>query len=72
MSALSNIHVGSTVADLKQSIIDHLYYTQGRAPELATKTDWYMAVAYSVRDRMMNDWITSFHRMRHQDIKLVG
>ena len=67
-----DVRIGNSVADLKQSILDNLYFLQGRVPELATRTDWYMAVAYSVRDRMMNDWVTSFHRVGHQDFKIVG
>lgn len=67
-----DIRIGNSVADLKQSILDNLYFLQGRVRELATPTDWYMAVAYSIRDRMMNDWVMFFHRMRHHDVKIVG
>ncbi len=66
------IRTGTSTADLKQAILDNLYYVQGRVPELATPIDWYMAVAYTVRDRAMNDWIKSFSLMRHEDIKIVG
>ena len=55
------VRTGHSAADLKQAILDNLYYIQGRMPELATPTDWYMALAYTVRDRMMNDWINVFH-----------
>ncbi len=66
------IRTGDSSADLKQAILDNLYYIQGRIPALATPTDWYMALAYTVRDRAMYDWITSFTRMRKEDIKIVG
>ena len=66
------IRTGTSTADLKQAILDNLYYVQGRIPELATPIDWYMAVSYTVRDRAMNDWIKSFSLMRHEDIKIVG
>ena len=66
------IRTGTSTADLKQAILDNLYYVQGRVPELATPIDWYMAVAYTVRDRAMNDWIKSFSLMRHEVIKIVG
>src|SRR5450631_1426029 len=56
----------------KQSILDNLYYSLGRVPELATPMDWYMAVAYTVRDRAMNDWVESFARARNEEIKLVA
>ncbi len=69
---LDEARTGNSVADLKQAILDDLYYIQGRVPALATPNDWYMALAYAVRDRMMNDWIKSFSLMRHEDIKIVG
>lgn len=69
---LDEARTGNRTADLKQSILDNLYYIQGRIPALATPTDWYMALAYTVRDRMMNDWIKAFRLMRQQDIKIVG
>jgi len=65
-------HNGLTVAELKQSILDDLYYRQGRVPDLATKYDWFMATAYAIRDRMMHDWIVSFGRYRHEHHKMVA
>ena len=38
---------------LKHAFIDNLFYIQGKFPALATKTDYYMALAYAVRDRIM-------------------
>ena len=58
---LDEARTGNSVADLKQAILDNLYYIQGRVPALATPTDWYMALAYAVRDRMMKDWIKAIH-----------
>ncbi len=63
---------GHTVADLKRSILDDLYYRQGRVPDLATKYDWFMATAYAIRDRMMHDWIVSFGRYRNEHLKMVA
>ena len=60
------------LAELKQAILDNLYYAQGRIPELATTNDWYMAVAYVVRDRMMNDWIQAFGRARGTRVRIVS
>jgi starch phosphorylase len=69
---LDEARTGNRTDDLKQAILDNLYYIQGRIPVLATPIDWYMALAYTVRDRMMNDWIKSFSLMRQEDIKVVG
>jgi len=66
------VRVGRTPAELKQAILDNLYYVQGRVPELATTNDWYMALAYTVRDRMMNDWIEAFARARKLPRKAVA
>ena len=67
------VRTGKTPAELKQAILDNLYYLQGRIPALATTNDWYMAVAYAVRDRMLNDWIQAFggkRGIRDQDCQL--
>ena len=66
------VRTGRTKAELKQAILDNLYYAQGRIPELATTNDWYMAVSYVVRDRMMNDWIQAFGRARGTRVRIVS
>ena len=44
---------------LKRAFLDNLYYTQGKFPALATRKDYYLALAYTVRDRMMQRWIST-------------
>src|SRR5215472_13299197 len=61
-----------SITDLKQSILDNLYYRQGRVPDLAAPYDWFMATAYTIRDRMMHDWIVSFARYRNEHLKMVA
>jgi starch phosphorylase len=41
---------------LKRSFLDNLFYMQGKFPALATDYDYYMALAYAVRDRMLQRW----------------
>src|SRR5208283_117678 len=48
-ASLDEARTGNSIADLKQAILDNLYYIEGRIPALATPTNWYMALAYSVR-----------------------
>ena len=69
---LDEARTGNSVEDLKQAILDNLYYIQGRIPALATPTDWYMALSYAVRDRMMEDWIRGITVMRKENVKVVG
>ena len=40
----------------KQAILNNLYYIQGKPADLATLNDWYIAVAFTVRDRLMENW----------------
>ena len=41
------------VEGLKRAYLDNLFYLQGRFPEVATAHDRYMALAYTVRDRLL-------------------
>ncbi len=43
----------------KQDFLDNLFYIQGKFPALASKNDYYQALAYSVRDRMLRRWIST-------------
>ena len=44
---------------IKNSFLDNLFYVQGKFPALATKNDYYMALAFAVRDRMLQRWIST-------------
>ena len=44
---------------LKNAFLDDLFYVQGKFPALATKNDYYMALAFAVRDRMLHRWIST-------------
>jgi starch phosphorylase len=44
---------------IKHSFLDDLFYMQGKFAALATRNDYYMALAYAVRDRMLQRWIST-------------
>ena len=52
----SGHHTGMSVETLKQAFFDNLFFVQGKPVALATKHDYYMALAYLVRDRMRERW----------------
>lgn len=56
---------------LRRAIADNLYYIQGKFPEIATVYDYYMAVSYTVRDRLLHRWINTVKTYREQDVKVV-
>src|SRR5256885_10997657 len=41
---------------LKKSFLENLFYTQGTFQSIASPTDLYMALAYTVRDRLPTRW----------------
>ena len=42
---------------IRRSILDNLYFVQARFPEVASQNDFYLALAWTVRDRLLNNWI---------------
>jgi starch phosphorylase len=48
-----------TVPALKQAILDNLFYVVGKRAEVATDMDHFMALAYTVRDRILARWLTT-------------
>jgi starch phosphorylase len=43
---------GTSVADIKQSFVDHLFGSLGRSLESATRNDKYLALALTIRERV--------------------
>jgi len=67
-----NTGPGVSVVSMKQGILDNLYHIQGRTPELATLNDWYMAVAYTVRDRLLDHFIHALKNLSRPDLKMAS
>src|SRR6476661_8959151 len=56
---------------LQRDVIDNLTCLQARYPDIATPHDWYMALAYSVRDRMLARWVNTVQTYTAHDVKLA-
>jgi len=67
-----DVRRGMSTAEIKQAILDHLHFTQARTIGLASRNDWYMAVACTVRDRMLDDWLNSLSHLRDKNLKIVS
>src|SRR3954471_1088579 len=48
---------GGSVEAIKRDFMDNLALIQARFPSVATKNDFYQALAYTVRDRLLARWI---------------
>jgi starch phosphorylase len=68
----SDARRGNSVDAIRQSILDHIHFSQARLPAMATPNDWYMALAYAVRDRMFDHWINVVQEIENSDRKVVS
>lgn len=50
---------GTSVETLKRAFLDNLFYIQVKFPRIATRNDYYLALAYTVRDRLASRWLNS-------------
>ena len=57
---------------LKSALLDDLFYMQGKFSTLATINDYYMALAYAVRDRMLQRWISTASVYTHNASRTVA
>ena len=57
---------------LKNAFLDDLFYVQGKFPALATRNDYYMALAFAVRDRMLQRWISTAAAYTKQGSRTVA
>jgi len=58
---LTRIRTGRKAEVLARAFLDNLYYVQGCSLEHASKNDLYMALSYTVRDRMLASWIQGLY-----------
>ena len=56
---------------LRRAIQDNLFYRCGNVPVLATRTDYYLAVAYTVRDRLMQRWLSTARSLLAHPTRVV-
>src|SRR5215510_10286478 len=68
---LDPTRIGLTADALRRAVLDNLAYLQARYPDIATPHDWYMALAYSVRDRMLARWVSTVRTYVARDVKVA-
>ncbi|MFZ5573203.1 MAG: glycogen/starch/alpha-glucan phosphorylase [Thermodesulfobacteriota bacterium] len=66
-----NARTGCSVKAIKQDFIDNLFYHQARFPAVATPNDYYLALAYTVRDRLLYRWINTAETYREKASRTV-
>ena len=82
----SPVHAGQPLSDsdredartglskeaIKKAFLDSLFYVQGKFPALATRTDYHLALAYLVRDRLLQRWISTAAAYTQQGARTVA
>jgi glycogen phosphorylase len=72
MPERDDVYTGTTVDALQQSFLDNLYYSQGKFAAIATPNDRYQAVAGSIRDRLLANWIATVETYWKSDVRVVA
>jgi glycogen phosphorylase len=68
---LPNARTAADVDSLRRSFLDHLQFSQGKDEHSATSLDHFFALAYSVRDRLMKQWIQTQQAYYRSDAKRI-
>ncbi|MGE3499002.1 MAG: glycogen/starch/alpha-glucan phosphorylase [Candidatus Binatia bacterium] len=71
-AATEDLRTDLDASTLRRAILDNLTYGQGVLPWLATRNDWYMAVALTVRDRLLHRWARTVGTYFERDVKVVA
>jgi len=70
---MCSIRTGLDKDCLKEAIIDHLFYQQGREPDDASINDVYLAVSYALRDRLLQHGLTTIDKvLETKNVRLVS
>jgi glycogen phosphorylase len=52
-----DIRTGTSVIAIRRAFLDNLHYIQARFPAVATPHDYYKALAFTIRDRLLHRWL---------------
>src|SRR5215469_17318047 len=67
-----DVRTGLSVPAISRAFAENLFYVQGKFPAIATKNDLYMALAYTVRDRLLQRWINTIEtNLKQEKPKIV-
>jgi starch phosphorylase len=69
-----SIRTGLSADAIARALVDNLQFLLAKAPRFATRNDWYMALAYTVRDRLLDRCVTTTETVvqGNADAKLVA
>jgi starch phosphorylase len=66
------VRTGLGVEAIKRDLLDNLFYIRGRFAAVATTNDYYLALAYTVRDRLLHRWVSTSSTYHRQQVRTVA
>jgi len=57
---------------IKRGFLNNLFYVQGKFPALATTQDYYLALAYTVRDQLLKRWVSTAQTYTQRNSRTVS
>lgn len=66
-----DVRAGLSVGTVRQSVLDNLRLRLAKVPQTATLNDWYLALAFTVRDRMIKGWIKTLQSFT-EDVTVIA
>ena len=70
-STCPDIRTGTSKDTIKKAFLENLFYVQGRSLDNASTYDLYMALAITIRDRLLHRWVNTLNQYKHKDVKVV-
>ncbi|EAZ92450.1 glycogen/starch/alpha-glucan phosphorylase [Crocosphaera chwakensis] len=73
----SNIQIeddrtGMSKETLKRAFLDHLFYIQGVDRSKASLRDYYVALSYTIRDRLLHRFLKTIETYKKEEVKIVS
>ncbi len=62
---------GMAADEIRRAVVEKLFCMQAKFPEVATRCDYYLSLAYAVRDLMLRRWIDTAHTYFEKESRSV-
>lgn len=64
--------ITNSASAIENNILRNLHLNLGRVPKTATLNDWYMALAFTIRDQILEKWIPTIEYYIHSKEKSIS
>lgn len=70
-AAADDARTGLSAAAIKRGFLDNLFFVRAKFPEVATRNDRYLALAYTARDRLLHRWVRTARTYLEEESRTV-